>query len=124
MPEFIPEPRANLLHTGEGMARKKIRYAVVGLGHITQVAVLPAFAHATTNSELAALVSSDGTKLRELGKRYSVDNLYTYDQYDEMLKSGEIDAVYIGLPNHQHEEYTIRAARRGVRRTGRGRRCS
>ena len=26
--------------------RRQIRYAVVGLGHITQVAVLPAFAHA------------------------------------------------------------------------------
>jgi predicted dehydrogenase len=96
------------------MARRKIRYAVVGLGHITQVAVLPAFAHATTNSELAALVSSDETKLRELGKRYGVDNLYSYDQYDELLRSGDIDAVYIGLPNHQHEEYTIRAARRGI----------
>ena len=37
------------------MATKKIRYAVVGLGHIAQVAVLPAFAHASANSELAAL---------------------------------------------------------------------
>jgi hypothetical protein len=27
--------------------RKEVRYAVVGLGHIAQVAVLPAFAHAT-----------------------------------------------------------------------------
>ncbi len=26
---------------------QKVRYAVVGLGHIAQVAVLPAFAHAT-----------------------------------------------------------------------------
>ena len=29
---------------------QKIRYAVVGLGHIAQVAVLPAFAHARRNS--------------------------------------------------------------------------
>jgi predicted dehydrogenase len=39
---------------------RKIRYAVVGLGHIAQVAVLPAFDNAP-NSELAAVVSSDET---------------------------------------------------------------
>jgi predicted dehydrogenase len=96
------------------VARKKIRYAAVGLGHITQVAVLPAFQHASENSELVALVSSDEEKLRQLGRRYDVENLYSYDQYDELLRSGEIDAVYIALPNHQHEEYTVRAAKRGI----------
>jgi len=35
---------------------RKIRYAVVGLGHISQVAMLPGFQHAE-NSELVALVS-------------------------------------------------------------------
>ena len=34
--------------------------------------MLPAFAHASRNSELAALVSDDPTKLRKLGKRYGV----------------------------------------------------
>jgi predicted dehydrogenase len=33
-----------------------VRYAVVGLGHIAQVAVLPAFVHARRNSRLVALV--------------------------------------------------------------------
>lgn len=93
---------------------KKIRYAVVGLGHIAQVAVLPAFQHAKANSELAALVSGDETKLRELGKRYRLSSLYSYDDYDELLASGEIDAVYIALPNDQHAEYTVRAARAGI----------
>ena len=40
-------------------ASRKIRYAVVGPGHIAQVAVLPAFAHAKSNSELGALISDD-----------------------------------------------------------------
>jgi hypothetical protein len=35
---------------------RKIRYAVVGLGHLAQVAVLPAFAH-LQNAEIAALVT-------------------------------------------------------------------
>ena len=37
---------------------KKIGYAVVGLGDISHIAVLPGFRHATQNSELRALVSS------------------------------------------------------------------
>ena len=32
------------------MPRKQVRYAVVGLGHIAQVAVLPAFGNARRNS--------------------------------------------------------------------------
>ena len=43
----------------ESSPKNKVRYAVVGLGYIAQVAVLPAFAHAKENSELVALVSGD-----------------------------------------------------------------
>ena len=93
--------------------QKKIRYAVVGLGHIAQVAVLPAFAHAQ-NSEIAALVSDDPEKLEKLGRRYKVKHRFTYDQYDDCLQSGDIDAVYISLPNHLHRSYSERAARAGV----------
>jgi glucose-fructose oxidoreductase len=58
-----------------GRPRAKIRYAVIGLGHIAKVAVLPAFAHARRNSVLAALVSDDERKLRALGRRYRVARL-------------------------------------------------
>jgi predicted dehydrogenase len=51
---------------------KSIRYAVIGLGHIAQAAVLPAFKHAKRNSTLAALVSSEPKKLKQLSRRYAV----------------------------------------------------
>jgi glucose-fructose oxidoreductase len=88
-----------------------VRYAVVGLGHIAQVAVLPAFAHARRNSRLVALVSDDERKRRMLGRKYRVDT-YPYEEYETCLDS--VDAVYIALPNSMHAEYTIRAARAGV----------
>lgn len=94
--------------------RRHVRYAVVGLGHIAQVAVLPAFANARRNSRLAALVSGDAVKLEELGKKYQVEDRYSYDQYDELLRSGKVDAVYIALPNSLHCEYAVRAAQAGV----------
>jgi predicted dehydrogenase len=94
--------------------RKRIRYAVVGLGHIAQAAVLPAFANARSRAELAALVSDDPEKLRKLSRKYGLKHSFSYDEYDACLESGEIDAVYIALPNHLHCEYTVRAARKGI----------
>ena len=91
--------------------RRKVRFAVVGLGHIAQVAVLPAFANAK-NAELVALISSDAGKLGELGDRYEVDVRCGYDAYEKCLD--EVDAVYIALPNHLHAEYAVRAAHAGV----------
>ena len=90
-----------------------IRYAVVGLGHIAQAAVLPAFAHARKNSLLTALVSDTPVKQRKLSGRYRVP-CYSYAQYGELLRSGTIDAVYIALPNTMHEEYSVRAAEAGI----------
>jgi predicted dehydrogenase len=90
-----------------------VRYAVVGLGHIAQVAVLPGFAHAR-NSQLTALVSGDPGKLKKLAKKYRVAHTYSYEQYDECLRSGLVDAVYIALPNDLHREYSVRAAEAGV----------
>jgi glucose-fructose oxidoreductase len=91
-----------------------VRYAVVGQGYISQVAVLPSFANARRNSELAALFSDDPEKLQKLGRKYGVDHLFGYDQYEEGLRRAQVDAVYIALPNDQHREYTERAARAGV----------
>ncbi len=93
---------------------RKIRYAVVGLGYISQAAILPAFARARENSELAALVSGDPRKLAVLGKKYNVAQAYSYEQFGDCLLHGDIDAVYIGLPNHMHRAYTEAAARAGV----------
>ena len=91
-----------------------VRYAVIGLGHIAQAAVLPAFKHAKRNSILAALVSGEEKKLKQLGRRYDVQRLCGYEEVDALFASGEIDAVYIALPNDMHKEYTVRAARAGL----------
>jgi glucose-fructose oxidoreductase len=97
---------------GGNARRKKVRYAVVGLGHIAQVAVLPAFAHAA-NSEVTALVSDDPAKLKALARKYkTVEGTFSYDEYEACLE--QVDAVYIALPNHLHADYTIRAAKAGV----------
>jgi len=94
--------------------RNKVRYAVVGLGHIAQTAVLPGFKHASKNSDLVALFSQDPVKRRELARKYRVPNALSYDDYDSFLRSGEVDAVFIAEPNSLHRDFVVRAAQAGV----------
>ena len=93
--------------------RKTVRFAVVGLGNFAQTAILPAFANATDKAELAALVTGDPEKAKKLSRKYGVPS-YGYEQYDELLASGDINAVYIAVPNSEHRKYTEAAARAGV----------
>lgn len=97
--------------TPRSESTRKVRYAVVGLGHIAQVAVLPAFANAA-NSELVAIVSGETEKRDKLGKKYNVKQVCSYDHYDRPLS--QVDAVYLAVPNELHREYAVRAARAGV----------
>jgi glucose-fructose oxidoreductase len=94
-------------------ARSPLRFAVAGLGHFAQAAVLPAFARAT-GCELRALFSSDEAKRRALARRYAPAEAFGYDDYEDFLARGEVDAVYIATPNDQHADFAIRAARAGV----------
>ena len=48
-----------------------VRYAVVGLGHISQTALLPSFARAE-NSKLCAVLSSNPVKRKFLSELYGV----------------------------------------------------
>lgn len=89
---------------------KRIGYAVVGLGHIAQRAVLPAFRQAK-KSRLIALVSSDGEKAKALARLYRTP--YFYQDYDACLQNSEVQAVFIASVNSAHADQTVRAAARG-----------
>jgi predicted dehydrogenase len=116
-PTSVPDPVAaptatEGTETATPAGNRTIGYALVGLGHISQVAVMPGFAHAR-NSRLVALVSGDRKKLQKLGKEHGISDLYSYEEFDDCLANPAVDAVYIGLPNDQHYEYVLRAARAG-----------
>jgi predicted dehydrogenase len=93
---------------------RQIRYAVVGAGHIAQVAVLPAFAHAKENSRLVAVVSGDAKKRAALREQYELEHDGEYSELEAIIDRGAIDAVYIATPNSLHKEFTERAAQAGV----------
>jgi len=91
---------------------KTTGYAVVGLGAISQVAVLPAFKH-TRRARLAALVSGDKGKAQRLAKKFGAPGHYEYRDYEACLSRSDIDAVYIATPPGTHEAYAVRPAQAG-----------
>jgi predicted dehydrogenase len=96
-----------------GFGGKKVRYAVVGLGDIAQASMLPGIKH-TGNSELTALVTGDPEKARKVAEQYGVEHTYSYDQFDAMLTSGHVDAIYLATPNWRHAEFAIPALKAGI----------
>jgi predicted dehydrogenase len=90
----------------------RIGYAVVGLGSISQVAVLPAFAH-STKAKLVAVVSGDKKKAEKLAQQFKAGRAYGYAEYAECLRNPQVDAVYIATPPGEHEKYAVEAAKAG-----------
>jgi predicted dehydrogenase len=90
-----------------------VRFAVVGLGHFAQTAILPAFANADGHAKLAALVTGDAEKAAKLGRKYDAP-VWSYEAYNDLIASGAVDAVYIATPNSEHRPYVEQAARGGV----------
>jgi predicted dehydrogenase len=90
----------------------RIRYGVVGGGSISQGAFMPGVAQ-TGNSVITALVTGDPVKGDRLARHYQIKS-YSYDQYPQLLASGEIDAVYVATPNFLHREFVVPALEAGI----------
>lgn len=92
---------------------RKIGYCAVGLGRISEI-----FTRATKASKLArivAVVSGHRDKAEKFAETYGIPakGIYSYQNYEAIADNKDIDAVYIGLPNSMHADYTIRAAKAG-----------
>src|SRR5580704_5845788 len=92
--------------------KKKVGFAVVGLGAIAQGSVLPAFANCK-RARLVALVGSDDKKTARLAREFRAKDHYHSDRYAECLADPEISAVYIATPPGVHAGWTIQAAQAG-----------
>ena len=91
---------------------KRVGYAVVGLGSIAEISVLPAFRN-SKKSKLVALVSHDLARAKQLGSKFGVKDCYSYDDYDRCLANANVEAVFVASVNGAHAEQTIRAAAAG-----------
>jgi predicted dehydrogenase len=90
--------------------RKRVGYAIVGLGDLALNNILPAFPLCGWSAPVA-LVSGHRDKAEKVAAHYGIDpkNIYDYQNYESVRDNPAIDAVYVVLPNNMHREYTERA---------------
>lgn len=86
-----------------------LRWGVLGFGSHARKKKLPSLA-ASSRSKLQA-IATRSAKAGQLSERFA--NIRIHDSYNALLEDPDIDAVYIGLPNHLHREWTIRCLQSG-----------
>lgn len=92
---------------------RKIGYAAVGLGTISDIFMKAVASSSTT--KITALVSGHPEKAARYAAQYGIpqDSIYNYENFDQIRNNKNVDATYIGLPNSMHKEYTVRSAKAG-----------
>jgi predicted dehydrogenase len=93
-------------------SEKKVGFAVIGLGAIARMAVLPAFRR-SKHARLVALVSSDRRKAAAWTKEFHAESAYSTDELQECLSHPLVEAVYIATPPGTHLDFTVKAAQAG-----------
>ncbi len=93
---------------------RRLGFAIVGLGRLALEEILPAFADCKL-AKPTALVSGDRAKANQVAQQYGIkpQNVYRYQDYDNLRNNPDVDVIYIVLPNAMHLEYTVRGAQAG-----------
>lgn len=85
-----------------------IRWGVLGAATIAKEKVIPAIQKA--GGEIVGIASKSNT-LINLKEQYNIS--FTFDDYEQLLKVEEIEAVYIPLPNSEHFHWVMKAIEYG-----------
>jgi len=88
-----------------------VRIGVVGAGAIAQLTHLPLLSR-MRGAKLVAVCDNDRAKARALADRFDIED--TYNDIEDLLESGELQAVVIATPNHLHEPHVLSAIAAGI----------
>jgi predicted dehydrogenase len=88
----------------------KVHWGLLSTARINR-RLIPAI-RASARGELVAIASRDAAVAEAYAAEWGIP--LAFGSYEAMLASGKIDAVYIGLPNHLHCEWSVRALEQGV----------
>lgn len=90
--------------------KRQIRWGMVGAGRICH-RMMEGFRY-TDAARVQAVYARDIEKGQAFCRRYGIPRYYS--DVDEMLKSGEIDLVYVALPHQLHFEVMEKAIERRI----------
>ena len=88
----------------------KVRWGLVSTANIN-LKVIPAIQQ-SKRGEITAIASRDIDRAQAYARQWNIP--YAYGSYQKMFVSGDVDAVYISLPNQMHAEWSIKAMQAGL----------
>jgi predicted dehydrogenase len=89
----------------------RLKVGVIGAGAIAQVAHLPVL-RKLPDVEITAICDNDLPKAQALASRFEIKN--AFDDIEDVLQYGGVDAVAICTPNHLHETHVAVALQAGA----------
>ncbi len=92
------------------MREETVRLGILGTARIALGAIIPAASRAGA-IEVTAVATRGGKRSRDA--REAAPGAEIFDDYQSLLQSTEVDAVYIPLPNSMHVEWTLKAIEAG-----------
>lgn len=87
----------------------KIRWGLLSTANINR-RLIPAIRE-SVRGELVAVASRSQESAQNYADQWEIPQ--AFGSYEAMLASDAVDAVYIGLPNHLHAEWSIKAMQQG-----------
>ncbi|CEG56022.1 Gfo/Idh/MocA family protein [Legionella fallonii] len=88
---------------------KEVNWGILGTSFISEV--MAKAIHTSETGQLIAVGSRSLASAQRFAHEFTIPK--AYDDFQSLLDDRDIDVVYIGLPNHLHKEWIIRAARAG-----------
>ena len=89
---------------------KKIRIGTLGAAKITPWALVHP-AQKNDAVEVVAVAARSSIRARKFAKRHRIPNVF--ENYEALIQSDSIDAIYNPLPNSHHAYWSIRAMEAG-----------
>jgi predicted dehydrogenase len=95
-------------------SRKRVGFALCGLGSLSTHQIAPAFAK-TQNCRLAGIITDTPAKAAQWQAQYHIAerNTYNYETMHRIADDPSIDVVYVVTPNALHLDYALIAAKAG-----------
>lgn len=89
---------------------KSVRWGMVGCGAVTEKKSAPAYRQ-VAGSSLVAVASRSPASSRAYGSRHGIELIF--EDPEELIRSPEVDAVYIATPPSSHHGLALRVAEAG-----------
>tara|TARA_Y100001968_G_scaffold321593_1_gene356292 strand:+ start:242 stop:1222 length:981 start_codon:yes stop_codon:yes gene_type:complete len=91
--------------------KKKINVGILGLANIAKRSLIPSILKLPNEFVLKGVASRDSLRAEKFAKDH---NCRAFESYSDLIINGDIDAIYIPLPNSLHYEWAKLALEKNI----------